>query len=76
MNESMRYHMCERKIRYKSKKSADNKLKAIRKSGVIVQDGHAYQCPVCSKWHLGHTPNPLTMRDLENVRRNNPQQPL
>lgn len=57
--------MCGDKIRFRSQKSALNKLRAIRKSGFIVdRDAGAYQCPFCNRWHLGHKPNPITLKQL------------
>ena len=66
MNEQTRFYMCDRKKRYKAKKNAENQLKFMRKKGIIIpMDAHAYQCPYCSGWHLGHAPNPLTIKELE-----------
>ena len=43
------------KIKFPSKKRAENKLKAIAKQGIIIpENAHAYLCPSCGKWHLGH----------------------
>ena len=50
------WFMCESKIRHGSKKCAENALRKIRKTGMIVSpDAHAYKCPFCQGWHLGHT---------------------
>lgn len=76
MNESMRYHMCDKKKRYSAKKHGEEELRRIRKTGKIVPpDAHVYHCPFCEGWHLGHAPNPLTIKELENVRKNNPKNP-
>ena len=43
------------KIQYRSKKHAENKMKAIKKRGYILSPNfYAYQCPNCGKFHLGH----------------------
>ena len=47
--------MCGGKIRYKSKQKALNRLKSIKKRGIIVpENAGAYHCPFCNRWHLGH----------------------
>lgn len=46
---------CGLKIQYRNKKRATNCLNKIRKRGLIVpNNAHAYLCPQCSYWHLGH----------------------
>jgi hypothetical protein len=56
MNEALeRERGCEAKIRYKSKKRAENALRSIRKSGkIITGTPNAYLCRFCNRWHLGH----------------------
>lgn len=50
-----KWHSCERKTKHKSKKSAMNKLRSIKKSGFIVPgNAIAYKCNFCGAWHLGH----------------------
>jgi len=76
MNETTRFFMCDRKKRFTTKKHAEARLKSIRKKGIIVPpDAHVYLCPFCEGYHLGHAPNPLTVKELENVRKNNPKKP-
>ena len=43
------------KIKYHSKKKALKHLNRIRKWGMIIpKNAHAYLCPYCKHWHLGH----------------------
>lgn len=70
MNETTKFFMCDRKKRFNKKINAENMLKSIRKKGVIVPpDAHAYHCPFCAGWHLGHEPNKLTVKEIENDRK-------
>ena len=57
MKDSLRFwNMCGHKIQYKSKKSAENSLRTIKKTGKIIpQDAHAYKCDYGYHWHLGHS---------------------
>ena len=42
-------------IKYHSKKKALKHLNRIRKWGMIIpKNAHAYLCPYCNFWHLGH----------------------
>lgn len=76
MKDETKFFMCERKKRFSAKKHAEARLKSIRKKGIIVPpDAHVYLCPVCSGYHLGHAPNPLTVKELENVRKNDQTKP-
>lgn len=52
------WFMCERKTAYKSKYCAEDVLRKKRKQGMIITgEMHAYKCPSCSCWHLGHRRN-------------------
>lgn len=49
------YNMCIRKIAYRTKRRALNALNKIAKTGKLIPpSAHAYSCPYCNKWHLGH----------------------
>jgi len=44
-----------RKIKYHNKERALKHLKQMRKWGMIIpKNAHAYLCPSCNRWHLGH----------------------
>jgi hypothetical protein len=48
--------MCESKIRYGSKAAAVATLRELqgRRRGRRHEGCHAYHCPSCGAWHLGH----------------------
>ena len=50
-----RYLHCERKIKYKSKTSAQNYIKKVlKKKFLIVENIAIYKCCFCNKYHIGH----------------------
>lgn len=55
MTDYKKYNMCERKIRYRKQLTALKELKSIARTGKIIPpNAHAYKCPYCDGWHLGH----------------------
>lgn len=47
--------LCTAKHDYSSKKHAEARIKAARKSGRIVSPSLAvYKCNFCACWHIGH----------------------
>lgn len=45
---------CDGKRKFRTKKNAQDELKKIRKTGVIVQNANVYHCQYCNGWHTGH----------------------
>lgn len=53
---------CTWKIRYRSKKSAENGIKSMKKKGLLFDSSVTiYHCVYCGGWHIGH--NRLTRID-------------
>jgi hypothetical protein len=54
-DEEFRWKHYERKKRYRSKRSAENDIRKIRKKKVINGDIGCYHCEFCDGWHVGHS---------------------
>jgi hypothetical protein len=51
----LQIRMCLGKRTYDTKKMAEGVMYQAKKRGIIVTKSmHAYKCPFCSKFHLGH----------------------
>ena len=50
-----RWRTCLRKRSYRSKKEAGHVVGRHALEGDVV---HAYQCPYCKRWHVGHRREP------------------
>lgn len=52
---SLRFAACS-KVAYPSKAGADQHLRfGVRRGRTDYTGMHAYRCPDCAKWHLGHS---------------------
>lgn len=46
--------MCN-KMEFRRNKNAENYLRIRRRMGIIIPaDMHAYRCPTCGWWNIGH----------------------
>lgn len=46
------YGSCFRKIRYRTKKRAENMVRQIRKTHIVQNPIRIYQCDCCMGWHI------------------------
>jgi hypothetical protein len=47
---------CKRKVQYHSQSAAEGAIGRMQSFGRGDETLAAYTCPVCSNWHIGHTP--------------------
>lgn len=64
------WFMCERKTKY-NEKTAKHKAKLMNKKRPALEQVHAYPCPFCDSFHIGHINNPSTCErsSFQNVRK-------
>lgn len=53
---NLRRKSCEGKVRHQNKDGAIIAMKKLNKARGHQGQLHAYQCPFCGQWHIGHAP--------------------